>query len=134
MSQENVEIVRTAYSAINTGAIEAASEIYAPDVELRDLQSAPDQPLTVAGAEALGDVWTSWTTAFDVLSADVTEYIDASDVVIADVHWHGQGKASGVAIDNRQFDVFEVHAGKIVRVTLGYRSKAEALEAAGLRE
>ena len=37
MSQENVEIVRTAYSAINTGAIEAASEIYAPDVELRVL-------------------------------------------------------------------------------------------------
>jgi ketosteroid isomerase-like protein len=134
MSQENVEIVRSAYSTINTGAIEAASELYAPDVELRDLQSAPDQPLTVTGAEALGEVWASWATAFDVLSADVKQYIDVNDAVIADAHWHGQGKASGVAIDHRQFDVFELHDGKIVRVTLGYRSKAEALEAVGLRE
>jgi ketosteroid isomerase-like protein len=134
LSEENVEIVRAAYSAINTRAIEAASELYAPDVELRDLQSAPDQPLTVTGADALGEVWTSWTTAFDVLRADVTQYIDVSDAVIADAHWHGRGKASGLAIDNRQFDVFELHDGKIVRVTLGYRSKAEALDAAALRE
>ena len=133
MSQQNVEIVRATYSAINTGAIEAASDLYAPDVELRDLQSAPDQPLSVTGAEALGEVWTTWMTAFDVLSADVKQYIDAGDAVIADAHWHGQGKASGVAIDNHQFDVFELLDGKIVRATLGYRSKAEALQAAGLR-
>jgi ketosteroid isomerase-like protein len=134
MSQENIEIVRAVYAAINTGAIEAASEFYAPDVELRDLQSAPDQPLAVTGLEALGQVWASWTAAFDVLSADVTQYTDVGDAVVTAAHWHGQGKASGLAVDNRQFDVFELRDGKIVRVTLGYRSKAEALEAAGLSE
>jgi ketosteroid isomerase-like protein len=134
MSQENVEIVRAVYSAINTGTFEAASKLYAPDIELRDLQNAPDQPVVITGVEALGHVWASWTAAFDVFSADVTEYIDAGDAVVAAANWHGQGKTSGLAIDNRQFDVFELRGGKVARVTLGYRSKADALEAAGLAE
>ena len=34
-------------------------------------------------------------------------------------------------IDVDQFDAFEFADGRIVRATLGYRSKAEALEAVG---
>lgn len=54
--------------------------------------------------------------------------------MICAVRWHGQGKASGASIDLRQFDVYELREGQIVRGTLGFRTKAEALEAAGLRE
>jgi hypothetical protein len=54
--------------------------------------------------------------------------------VVCDAHWQGRGKTSGMNIDADQFDVFEFGHGKLVRVTLGYKSKAEALEAVGLRE
>ena len=60
--------------------------------------------------------------------------IDAGDVVITSVRWRGEGKESGLAIDNRQYDAFEFRDGKIVKAVLGYRSRAEALEAAGLSE
>ena len=51
--------------------------------------------------------------------------------VIGSVHWHGQGKASGVSIDVHQFDAYEFCDGTIIRISLGFRSRAEALEAAG---
>jgi hypothetical protein len=48
------------------------------------------------------------------------------------VRWIGHGKASGISIDVRQFDTHEFRDGKVIRVTVGYRSKEESLEAVGL--
>jgi hypothetical protein len=54
--------------------------------------------------------------------------------VILAVRWRGEGKESGVAIDNAQYDVFEFRDRKVVRAVLGYRSRDEALEAARRKE
>ena len=58
----------------------------------------------------------------------------ASIAVICAAHWQGQGKTSGIAIDVHQFDLYEFRDGRVIRAVLGFRSKNEALEAAGLRE
>ena len=134
MSQENVEIVKRANAALNAGDIDAALEDYAPDATVRDLLNGPDQPTVVEGIEAIRQVWSLWIEAFDELRADVQEFIDADNAVVCAIHWHGQGKLSGMSIDVDQFDVFEFGDGEIVHATLGYRSKGEALEAAGLSE
>jgi ketosteroid isomerase-like protein len=134
MSEENGEIVRTAHAALNDGDLDAFLEVLAPDAELRDLANAPDQSGVVKGRAAIREVWTLWTEAFDEFRADVDEYMDRGDVVICAVHWHGQGKGSGMVIDTHQFDVYELREGKVVRGTLGFQSKAEALEAVGLPE
>jgi ketosteroid isomerase-like protein len=131
MSQENVETVRRANAAFNRGDVDTALERFAPDAELRDLLNAPDQSTWVKGDEAIRETWTLWIDAFDELRADVNEYIDAGSTVIGSVHWHGQGKASGVSIDVHQFDACEFCDGTIIRISLGFRSRAEALEAAG---
>jgi ketosteroid isomerase-like protein len=130
MSEESVEIVRKANAAPNDGDLDAFLEALAPDAELRDLANAPDQSGVVKGRAAFREVWTLWTEAFDEFRADIDEYVDRGDVVICAVHWHGKGKGSGMVIDTHQFDVYEVRDGQVVRGTLGYRSKAEALEAA----
>ena len=134
MSQENVEIAERANAAFNRGDVDAALERFAPDAELRDLLNAPDQSTTVKGVEAIREAWTLWVEAFDELRADVNEYIDAGSTVISAVHWHGQGKTSGVYIDVHQFDAYEFRDGRITRVSLGFRSKARAFEAAGVSE
>jgi ketosteroid isomerase-like protein len=128
MSQENVEIVRRSNTAYNRGDDGAFLKLLAPDAELRDLANAPDQSGIVKGRDAIREVWALWTAAFDEFSADIEEYMDEGNVVICDVHWRGQGKGSGMLVDQRQFDVYELREGQIVRATLGYRSKAEALE------
>jgi ketosteroid isomerase-like protein len=130
VSLENVEIAKQANAALNRGDVEGLLRLYARDAELRDLQSAPDQPLAVSGIDAIRRVWIDWSAAFDAFRADVEEYIDAGDTVIMAVRWRGEGKESGVAIDNAQYDVLEFRDGKVFRAVLGYRSRDEALEAA----
>jgi ketosteroid isomerase-like protein len=134
MSEKNVEIARRANEALNRGDVEGALGFYANNAEFRDLQSAPGQPVTVTGRDAMRSVWADWTAAFDEFRADVDEWIEAGDAVIADVNWWGTGRESGLTIDSRQYDLFEFEGGKIVRAVLGYRSKEQALEAAGLSE
>jgi ketosteroid isomerase-like protein len=129
MSAENVEILKRAIAALNAGDVEGALGVYAKDAELRDLQSAPDQPLEVNGIEAIRGIWVSWAAAFDELRVDVDEFTAIGDSVVASAHWQGEGKGSGLSIDNHQFDLSEFEGGKIIRVVLGYRSKADAIDA-----
>jgi len=127
-------MVRAANAAFNRGDMDAAFRFYANDAEFRDLLNGPDQPSVVTGAAAAREAVALWLAAFDELRSEVQEYIDAGDAVICAVRWSGQGKESGISIDVRQFDTYEFREGKVIRATLGYRSKADALEAVGLAE
>jgi len=134
MSQENVEAAKRANAALNRGDFEGVGEVFAPDAVLEDLQNAPDQPVRAEGVEAIRRNLSLWAAAFDRLHADIEEYIETPNGVVCAAHWQGQGKASGISIDVRQFDVYEFRDGRVVRAILGFRSRNEALEAAGLRE
>jgi ketosteroid isomerase-like protein len=134
MSEENVEATKRAVAALNRGDFDGVVESFAPDAVLQDLQNAPDQPVTVEGVEAIRQTLGLWADAFDKLQVDAEEYIDAPNAVICAAHWQGQGKTSGISIDVHQFDLYEFRDGKVVRAIVGFRSKNEALKAAGLRE
>ena len=129
MSQENVEIAMRATAAFNRRDVDAALHFFSRDAELRDLANAPDQTSAVKGIDAIREAWTLWAGAFDELRADIEEWTDVGDAVIGAAHWQGRGKASGMSIDVRQFDIYEFRDGQIVRATLGLKSKEEALEA-----
>jgi ketosteroid isomerase-like protein len=134
MSQENVEPTKRAMAALNRGDFDGVGEFFAADAVLQDLQNAPDQPVTVEGVDAIRQNLNLWAAAFDELRVDIAEYIDGPNAVICAAHWQGQGKTSGISIDVHQFDLYEFREGRVVRAVLGFRSKNEALEAAGLRE
>jgi ketosteroid isomerase-like protein len=134
MSQENLETAKRANAALNRGDFEGLAEFFAGDAVLQDLQNAPDQPVTVEGVQAIRQTLSLWAAAFDELRADIEEYVDVPNAVICAAHWQGQGKTSGISIDVHQFDLYEFREGKVVRAVLGFRSKNDALEAAGLSE
>jgi ketosteroid isomerase-like protein len=134
MAEENVEILLRLYEAFNSGDLDGALGHFAVDAELQDLANAPDQAQVVKGIDAIRDVWTLWTAAFDELIVEAEDWTAVGDVVIGKVHWQGLGKASGMSIDVRQFDLYELRDGLVTRVVLGYKSKQEALAAAGVRE
>jgi ketosteroid isomerase-like protein len=134
MSEENVEATKLAVAVFNRGDFERLEELYAADAVLQDLQNAPDQPVTVEGGQAIRETLNLWAAAFDELRVDIEEYIDGPNAVICAAHWQGQGKTSGISIDVHQFDLYEFHDGRVIRAVLGFRSKNEALEAAGFPE
>lgn len=131
MSKQNIEILAHANDALNRGDVDAQMEVFAPDAELRDLANAPDQPTVIKGIAAIRETLLLWTAELEEFRAEVEEWIDADDVVIGRVHWHGRGKASGVSVDQRQFDLYELRDGKVVRAILGFETREDALAAAG---
>jgi ketosteroid isomerase-like protein len=75
----------------------------------------------------------TWFEAFEHVTFDLEDMVEAGEEVVASIRISGQGRESGLVIDQRLFAVWTAHGGRVVRVR-GYRDQAEALEAAGLRE
>jgi ketosteroid isomerase-like protein len=131
VSRENVEIVRRINVLFNEGDIESAFELVHPDVQFRDLQSAPDLHEAVRGRDAVRLVLAEWASAYDDFTANVIDYVDADPWVIADVRWHGVGRASGVRVDLRSADACKIEQGKLVDWVVGYADVPAALKAVG---
>ena len=134
MSQENVEVVKRANALLNQGNWDEMALLADPDIVFCDLRNAADTEQALEGSESVRALLAQWSEVFDDFGVEVYEYVDAHAYVICDSRWYARGKQSQMPVDVRQTDVYELRDGKIVRVTLGYATKAEALEAVGLRE
>src|SRR5947209_15573604 len=115
----------------NAGDWDAMFAWFAPHVEIRDLAHAPDVPEVLLGIEAVRRVVGGWIETYDDFRTEVYEYVDADPWVICDTRWYGKGKGSGMSIDQRVADAYEVKDGKIVRAIMGNPDVAKALEAVG---
>jgi ketosteroid isomerase-like protein len=131
MSQQNVKVIRAFMASPNAGDWDAMFAWFAPDVVLRDLAHAPDVPEVLRGTEAIRRVVASWIETYDEFRTEVFEYVDADPWVICDTRWYGTGKGSGMAIEQRAADAYEVKDGKIVRALMGSPDVATALQAVG---
>ena len=131
MSQETLEVVRSFMAWPNAGDWETMFAWFAPHVEIRDLAHAPDVPEVLRGTEAVRRVVAGWIETYDDFRTEVYEYVDVEPWVICDTRWYGKGKSSGISIDQRVADAYEVKDGKIVRAIMGNPNVAKALEAVG---
>ena len=133
MSQENVELVRRANALLNQGDWDAMTLLSDPDIVFCDLRNAADAQQVLTGSESVRALLAQWSEVFDDLGVEVYEYLDDEPYVICDARWYATGQQSQMSVDVRQVDVYEVRDGRIIGITLGYTTKAEALEAVGLR-
>jgi ketosteroid isomerase-like protein len=134
MSQENVEIVRRGYEAFARGDIEGVLEIMDPDVEW----AAAIAPLLgvepVRGKDELRRFLTrDLPEGFDGFEARALSIEDLGDAVLVHTRFFARGRASGVPVSLEAFSLVTLRNGKTVSYR-DYETKAEALEAAGLRE
>jgi uncharacterized protein len=133
MSKENVELVRQAWEAYTRRDNEAALALYDPEIEVELRNEGRVDAGAYHGLEGVQEFFRNWVSAFGDFRAEVEEWIDAGDQVIAMVRFYGRGKHSGVPVDMLEAHLWTVRDGKLWRLqTLG--TKAEALEAAGLAE
>jgi ketosteroid isomerase-like protein len=141
MSQENVEVVRTALDnlyALMRGdpSREALTEVFDPQVEAhwRDQQTYPDIPQDLRGAPKLLEFGEQYRSTWVDLAAEPLEFIEApGDRVVASISQSGRGRESGVPIVIHFFEVFTIRDGKLREIEF-FRHRADALEAAGLSE
>ncbi len=104
-------------------------QIWAPDVDHRAIEGAPDDVGPIAGRDAARAYLADWYETFADLNAVPGEFIDAGpERVIVVWHISGTARASGVQTELRLAIVYTIRSGKIVRGR-EYMTKDEAIAA-----
>jgi ketosteroid isomerase-like protein len=134
MSEENVEIVRQAWEALLRGDIDAYLEELGDDAELDFSRARGPYRGVHRGREGARELFAGFGEAFSSITPLSTEYMEVGDKVVLAARVRFRGRASGVEVGGGGIGaVYTLRDGKIVRYEL-FQNKAEALEAAGLRE
>ncbi len=117
MSQENVNVVRSAYEAFGRGDVPAVVAIMDPAIVWNEAEHfpygdknpyvGPDAVVTGVFAR-LGGEWNGWSLAIE-------EIHDAGDVAIARGRYRGEHKQTGKKIDAQFVHVWWLKGGKVVR-------------------
>ena len=133
MSQENVEIVRRALDAWNNQDFESAMSLVDPAIEVEVAVGSPVDG-TYRDHAGLTQFMAEFWGQFETFHSDLRDCDHVGDgQVLLHVHHHGIGRESGAAVEMPSWQVFSLQAGRITRWR-NFRSRQEALEAAGLSE
>lgn len=128
MSQENVELLRQANQAFNRGDLEQFLAFCDENVEIEDLNNAPDLPRVTYGKADSRVALAAWTDAFENFSAEIQDYIDVDERYVGClIHYRGTHRGTGMQVDYTGVDMWEVSKHKLVRGTLGYPDAQSAL-------
>jgi len=132
MSQENLEIVRRVYDALNHSDWDAAFEAAKPDVELvppdRSPASAP-----VRGVEEVRAWAADQQETVGDLSIEVEELIEADQSIVALIRLRIRPHGADADFELRIAHLWTLRGGQLVRCEV-FPEREKALEAAGLRE
>jgi ketosteroid isomerase-like protein len=132
MSQQNVDVVRALWAGLEQGDLRL--DLCDEQIELRTVRELP-----VADEYRGHDGVRQWETAvwevFTEFHNEVEKIIEAADgeTVVTVVRTNGRMRHTGLEAKLRWAAVWTLRGGKVVR-SHGYLSKAQALEAVGLRE
>lgn len=132
MSQENVAVARRLLSAFNRGDRAAWLALLDEEYELVPVAEWPDPP-AIRGPE---DAWRFYADVAHTLSLGHAqiEFVDAGgDKVLGHQRHEAHGRTSGANVEIQLWIVMTCREGKVLRDEW-YTDRAEALEAAGLRE
>src|SRR5262245_9083844 len=132
MSEQNVEIVRSIYEAVNRRDFDAAFRNQAPDVEYT---TPPRGPIagTYRGREELRGVWEEMSTAFETRTYEPEEFIESGDQVVVVAKARMRPRGSSAEIEVRNGFLRTIREGMVVSMRM-FAKPEEALEAAGLSE
>jgi ketosteroid isomerase-like protein len=136
VSEENVEIVKRSYEGINdaykTGDyLQPIEDVCHPDVVLRTSGMFPESG-DYHGYAGLRAFIQNQADAFEQMSVQPAEFVDAGDQVVVPVHFGGQARHTGIETTFFVIHVWTVHDHKVSRLDM-YRTREEALKAVGLR-
>jgi uncharacterized protein len=134
---DNVEIVKQTYDRINhayeTGDyLRPIEEVCHPDVVLRTSGMFPESG-EYLGYVGLREFTTSQAEAFEQMSVQGAEFIDAGDRIVVPVRFGGKARHTGIETTFSVTHVWTIRDGKIARLDM-YKTREDGLKAVGLTE
>jgi ketosteroid isomerase-like protein len=135
MSGENVEIVQRGIAAFNADDTARFLDVWDPDCEFFTVTGSQINTTPYRGHEGIRRYREETAETWAELRLDVERILEGKedDVVVAVGCLRGEGRGSGVQVEQRVGIVYGLR-GEKVRYCRAYPDPAEALEAAGLRD
>ena len=130
MSQENVDFIREGYEAMSNGDVERAMANFHPDIEIRPGEDIPGMDVrdVYRGPEGFAQFLGKMSEAFEEVSWEPEDYIDAGDDVLVLILMAAVGRGSGVRIERPIAHVCTVKDGQLIR-HVTYWNRQTALDA-----
>jgi ketosteroid isomerase-like protein len=126
---ENLDLVRSIYAATGHGDFGSADWA---DPEIEYVRADGFEPDSLIGRDGLVAAMRSLFGALEGFRIEAEDYreLDAERVLVL-TNASARGKASGLALDQKGAEVFEIQAGKVTRIVT-YFDRANALADLGL--
>jgi ketosteroid isomerase-like protein len=132
VSRENVEVVRRAIDALNRFDVEVLLTLMDPEIEMDWTRRLLD-PTVVGGHAGVRAFVAEISEIFSEVIIEEEEAIDDGDQVVIVGLWGFTGRGSEVPVTARAATVWTVRDRRVVHFAF-FQTRAEALEAVGLRE
>jgi ketosteroid isomerase-like protein len=132
MSQENIEIVRRIYDALNRGDWDTAFRDAHPEFEFTSPPQAPD-PGTHRGRDAVEAALQDQLAAYEAWNAEPERFYERGDQVVAFIKVRVRPKGSNAELEIRNGALWTIRDGVALSLRM-FPEPEKALEAAGLRE
>src|SRR5215208_4465059 len=136
MSQENVEVVQRVYAlladVVRGQLDDVVFELTDPNI-VWDVSRRTFDPGVFHGHQRLRDLAERLAAVWESGSVEPAEFIATGDEVVVPVRLHFVSRSQGNAVTATGAHVWTLREGKIIR-HCAFQTKAEALEAVGLRE
>jgi ketosteroid isomerase-like protein len=130
VSQENVEIVRRAIDAFNSGDLAGALRDAATDIEVDWSRSRGLEAGVYVGYDAVRHFWMGFLETFERVTITADEFIPLGDDVVVPNTGRARGR-DGIEVAAESVAVATVRGGHLVCWRM-YQDRAEALKAVGL--
>jgi ketosteroid isomerase-like protein len=124
----NVDLVRTLFDDFNRGDFEAAFAKIAEDVEWGAPPDMPDTGGAYHGHEGVVTGFGRFMGAWERIDVDLEDVIERDGRVVVQTHWRGRSKGTGIEVDQRVAQLYELSDGRVTRVRQ-FRTLDEALAA-----
>jgi len=128
----NIQVVRGVYDGWIDGDATRALEYLDPGIVWEAIPDAPDAG-THRGHAGVRRHLEDWLGDFDILGLDFEEIIAEGERLVITQYMRATGRGSGAKTEFHYAAAYRLEQGKIVEIR-EFRTKVEALEAAGLSE
>jgi ketosteroid isomerase-like protein len=128
--EQNVDLVRSVYRAVNDDDLSAFLALMHPEVEFTTSGVYPDFSPSYHGHEGAVEYWKAARELWDRFSIEIGRYEAVGDQVLAAVHQRVEGR-DGIVVEHDWGHLFSFADG-LIRRARGYTSWEEAMDAAVL--
>jgi ketosteroid isomerase-like protein len=133
VSDADVELITRMYRAWNSGDMEALTDVFDPEVEVRPALSAFLASTVYRGHHGVAAWYAETYEPWTELHAEPQRFIDAGERTVVVVALHARVPGGQVDVEGEIAQVVTVRGGRIVRLD-GYEEPDDALAAVGVSE